>query len=336
MYRLARWRNDQGDGDDHPGQRAHQAAVGRAARPTSVDADNLPPYEELDPVLERYVEDDWTAAELVDAGFDEALVRRITRLVDVAEWKRRQAPVGPAGQPEGVRQGPPAPDHQRVPGLNRARPTAAAGASMPSSSTSPASWSARRSPPSGQPPPTTTWTRTRSSSTSSGPYAEDTDHAWHKAERGEIQIVDWITDTMSRAEADGSGLDLGFMASMLGRARGLRRDGRCRPGRCGRDGYKTSLLTNNIAEGRDSWRPLLPLDELFDDVVDSSEVGMRKPNPMIYRLALDRLGGIEPSRAVMLDDHPGNCGGARGVGMQAILVEDPAVAVDELMALLGR
>ena len=100
------------------------------------------------------------------------------------------------------------------------------------------------------------------------------------------------------------------------------------------DGYRTSLLTNNIAEGRDSWRPLLPLDELFDDVVDSSEVGMRKPNPMIYRLALDRLGGIEPARAVMVDDHPGNVGGARHVGMAAILVEDPAVAVDELLALL--
>ncbi|MDZ7676780.1 MAG: HAD family phosphatase [Acidimicrobiales bacterium] len=167
-----------------------------------------------------------------------------------------------------------------------------------------------------------------------GPYAEDTDHAWHKAERGEIGIYDWITDTMSRAESDGLGLDLGFMASMLGElevydvmvdcARTLRGQG-----------YKTSLLTNNIAEGRDSWRPMLPLDELFDDVVDSSEVGMRKPNPMIYRLALDRLGCVEPSRAVMLDDHPGNCGGARGVGMEAILVEDPAVAVDELMDLLA-
>lgn len=168
-----------------------------------------------------------------------------------------------------------------------------------------------------------------------GPYAEDTDHAWHRAERGEISIFDWVTDTMARAEADGIGLDLGFMTSMLGElqvydvmvdtARSLRADG-----------YKTSLLTNNIAEGRDSWRPLLPLDEIFDDVVDSCEVGMRKPNPMIYRLALDRLGGVAPERAIMLDDHPGNVGGARGVGMEAILVEDPAVAVDELLHLLGH
>ncbi len=167
-----------------------------------------------------------------------------------------------------------------------------------------------------------------------GPYAEDTDHAWHRAERGEIGILDWVTDTMARAEADGIGLDLSFMAKTLGDlevyepmvecARSLRADG-----------YRTSLLTNNIAEGRDTWRPLLPLDDLFDDVVDSSEVGMRKPNPAIYRLALDRLGGIDPARAVMLDDHPGNCAGARVAGLAAILVDDPAVAVDELRALLA-
>ena len=133
--------------------------------------------------------------------------------------------------------------------------------------------------------------------------------------------------------ADGIGLDLSFMAGMLGElevydvmvdaARTLRADG-----------YRTSLLTNNIAEGRDSWRPLLPLDELFDDIVDSCEVGMRKPNPAIFRLALDRLGGIDPARAIMLDDHPGNCAGARLAGLTAILVEDPVVAVDELQSLL--
>lgn len=166
-----------------------------------------------------------------------------------------------------------------------------------------------------------------------GPYAEDTDHAWHRAERGEIGILDWITDTMARAESDGLGLDLSFMVKMLGElevndvmvdvARELHADG-----------YRTSLLTNNIAEGRDSWRPLLPLDDLFDDVIDSSEVGLRKPNPAVYALALQRLGGIEPARAVFLDDHPGNCAGARLAGLSTILVDDPAVAADELRALL--
>jgi putative hydrolase of the HAD superfamily len=171
-----------------------------------------------------------------------------------------------------------------------------------------------------------------------GPYAEDGDHAWHRAERGEIGILDWATDTMARAEEAGMGLDLSFMAGMLGdlevydvmveAARTLRAEG-----------YRTSLLTNNIAEGRDSWRPLLPLDELFDDVVDSCEVGLRKPNPQIYLLALQRLGTlggapVEPSRAVMLDDHPGNCAGALAAGLQAIHVVEPEIAVDELRALL--
>jgi putative hydrolase of the HAD superfamily len=173
-----------------------------------------------------------------------------------------------------------------------------------------------------------------------GPYAEDGDHAWHRAERGEIGILDWATDTMARAEEAGMGLDLSFMAGMLGdlevydvmvdAARTLRSEG-----------YRTSLLTNNIAEGRDSWRPLLPLDELFDDVVDSCEVGLRKPNPQIYLLALQRLGTIggapvEPSRAVMLDDHPGNCAGAIAAGLQAIHVVEPEIAVDELRALLDQ
>ena len=50
------------------------------------------------------------------------------------------------------------------------------------------------------------------------------------------------------------------------------------------------MLTNNAREFEEFWKPLLPLDELFDDVVDSSEVGMRKPAPEIYRLALARMG----------------------------------------------
>ena len=63
-------------------------------RPDQRDDQSLPPYEVLDPILEAYVEEDGTAAELVAAGFDEAIVRRITRLVDLAEYKRRQSPPG--------------------------------------------------------------------------------------------------------------------------------------------------------------------------------------------------------------------------------------------------
>ena len=55
---------------------------------------SLPPYEVLDPILELYVEQDRTASEIIALGFDEALVRRISRLVDVNEYKRRQGPPG--------------------------------------------------------------------------------------------------------------------------------------------------------------------------------------------------------------------------------------------------
>ena len=63
-------------------------------RPDQRDDQSLPPYEVLDPILEAYVEDDRTAAEMIEMGFDEAIVRRISRLVDINEYKRRQCPPG--------------------------------------------------------------------------------------------------------------------------------------------------------------------------------------------------------------------------------------------------
>ena len=94
VYRLAAWRNAHGEAPVIPTSVLTKPPSAEL-RPDQFDSDNLPPYEELDPILERYVEQDWTATELIEHGFDEGLVRRITRLVDVAEWKRRQAPVGP-------------------------------------------------------------------------------------------------------------------------------------------------------------------------------------------------------------------------------------------------
>ena len=63
-------------------------------RPDQRDDQSLPPYEVLDPVLELYVEQDRTAQEIIELGHDPDLVRRITRLVDIAEYKRRQSPPG--------------------------------------------------------------------------------------------------------------------------------------------------------------------------------------------------------------------------------------------------
>jgi putative hydrolase of the HAD superfamily len=97
---------------------------------------------------------------------------------------------------------------------------------------------------------------------------------------------------------------------------------------------RTSIVTNNAAELRPRWWPALPFEELFDDIVDSHEVGMRKPNPAIYHLAMDRVGARDVTRTVFLDDIERNVIAAREIGMHAILVdEDPRPAVDELLQL---
>jgi NAD+ synthase (glutamine-hydrolysing) len=63
-------------------------------RPGQKDADSLPPYEVLDPILKAYVEEDRSFAEMLAMGFDKATVERVIRLVDTSEYKRRQAPPG--------------------------------------------------------------------------------------------------------------------------------------------------------------------------------------------------------------------------------------------------
>jgi len=69
-------------------------------RPDQRDDQSLPPYEVLDPIIAAYVEDDRTAGEIVAMGFDEAVVRRVCRLVDLSEYKRRQSPPGVRATPK--------------------------------------------------------------------------------------------------------------------------------------------------------------------------------------------------------------------------------------------
>jgi epoxide hydrolase-like predicted phosphatase len=167
-----------------------------------------------------------------------------------------------------------------------------------------------------------------------GSYEEDTDHPWHQVERGEMAIADWAVAVTEVGRQQGIEVDFTPLQAMLGeltlhepildRVRTLRTEG-----------YKLGLITNNVREGSAMWRSLVPVDELFDAVVDSSEVGMRKPNPAIYHHALELLGGVPPHQAVFLDDSPGNVVGAQRAGLHAILVEDPEAAVAALDALLA-
>ena len=91
VYRVARWRNRNGIViPEHVLEKPPSAELA----PGQVDADSLPPYDVLDAILEGYVEGDRSVTELEADGFDPATVRRVARLVDVSEYKRRQAPPG--------------------------------------------------------------------------------------------------------------------------------------------------------------------------------------------------------------------------------------------------
>jgi NAD+ synthase (glutamine-hydrolysing) len=93
VYQLCRWRDAAGPEPLLPSDVLTKAPSAEL-RPDQRDDQSLPSYEVLDPVLLAYVEDDMTANEMIEAGYDEQLVRRIVRLVDLAEYKRRQTPPG--------------------------------------------------------------------------------------------------------------------------------------------------------------------------------------------------------------------------------------------------
>jgi NAD+ synthase (glutamine-hydrolysing) len=93
VYRLARWRNERAGRDLIPAGVIARAPTAEL-REQQTDQDTLPPYEVLDPILRLYVEDDRSAEEIVAHGFDPATVARVIRMVDVSEYKRRQAPPG--------------------------------------------------------------------------------------------------------------------------------------------------------------------------------------------------------------------------------------------------
>ena len=97
VWELARWRNEQAESAGSSGPippRSITKEPSAELSPDQKDSDSLPDYQDLDSVLEAYVGEDTGASELVAAGFDAALVERIVRLTDGAEYKRRQYPPG--------------------------------------------------------------------------------------------------------------------------------------------------------------------------------------------------------------------------------------------------
>jgi putative hydrolase of the HAD superfamily len=164
---------------------------------------------------------------------------------------------------------------------------------------------------------------------------EHGDHPLFVLERGEISEVEFRDRIEPHLE---SGFDLTRLRTlyfdrivpnrpMIEFVRGVRRRG-----------TRTALLTNNVREWEPLWRSKLPeIDELFEVVVDSAFVGLRKPDPAIYELTLERLGdGVRPADCVFVDDLDVNCEAARALGMTAVRFVDADQAIREIESTLAQ
>jgi putative hydrolase of the HAD superfamily len=97
---------------------------------------------------------------------------------------------------------------------------------------------------------------------------------------------------------------------------------------------RMALLTNNVREWEPHWRSMLPVDEIFELVVDSAFVGFRKPEPRIYEITLERLGMVA-GECLFVDDVADNCTAARELGMTAVHFRDNEQAIGEIRRALG-
>jgi putative hydrolase of the HAD superfamily len=100
-------------------------------------------------------------------------------------------------------------------------------------------------------------------------------------------------------------------------------------------GLRMAMLTNNVREWEPVWRPMLPVDEIFETVVDSGFVGCRKPEPRIYEMTLERLG-LPAEVCLFVDDLLPNIEGARKAGMSAVHFRDNEQAIAEIRGHLGQ
>lgn len=107
------------------------------------------------------------------------------------------------------------------------------------------------------------------------------------------------------------------------------------------DGGRLALLTNNVREWQPRWRTMMPIDELFETVVDSGFEGTRKPEPRIYEitheriLALAGLSDVRPDQCVLVDDVAENCDAAEKFGFRAVKFDRTDQAIADVRVLLG-
>lgn len=157
--------------------------------------------------------------------------------------------------------------------------------------------------------------------------------AWSRLERGELKMERFFAEFEADCAAAGESIDARAMFGLMAEASRPRPQMLEAIRRIRAEGLKTAALTNNWAtdEDLDGTRALKPH---FDVFVESSVVGLRKPDPRIYHHACGELA-IAPAEAVFLDDIGHNLKSARGLGMTTIKVVEPDQALAELEDVLG-
>jgi putative hydrolase of the HAD superfamily len=164
-------------------------------------------------------------------------------------------------------------------------------------------------------------------------------NAWAKMERSEVSLEGFVQLFEAEAQQQGHRVDgWRILQSLSGDIRpqmveALRR---CKAA------FHVACITNNMKHGEgpgmarsaDKAKAVAEIMTLFEHVVESSKLGMRKPDPRIYRHACDLLG-VAPQECVYLDDLGINLKPARAMGMRTIKVVDPDAAIDELQAMVG-
>lgn len=163
----------------------------------------------------------------------------------------------------------------------------------------------------------------------------DTTGLWSAVERGEATFAQFVARLRVLCAEHGSDVSLADAANFMGNAGDTTE--RLRPeivdavarlhGR-----MPTALLTNNIPEWRPWWRSLFDVDALFDVVIDSSEIGMRKPEPEIYQLTRAKLD-LPHTALFFLDDLGVNLKSARALGWQTLRYDDTPRVLSVLNAL---
>jgi putative hydrolase of the HAD superfamily len=160
-------------------------------------------------------------------------------------------------------------------------------------------------------------------------------HPLFALERGEITEAEFLTRLERGFEAAlGRHVALHGFGARLMEALGPNPELFEHFGRLKRErGLRFALCTNNVREWEPLWRAKLPIDDVFEVIVDSAFVGTRKPEPEIYALVLERLG-LPGASCAFIDDVEPNVDGAREAGMHGIWFRDTQQAIGELEALL--